>query len=417
MTQPGNPYVNQPGAGNLIPAQNSAQATSAAQASANAAQGFYQNLVQHPFSNGKLADALPNAGAPQIVNQVPYQDYQKQSVAAQNYGQAAGNQLNSLPVLQSLGQLQQASQPTGMQLASGTQGMNAVGLLNQAALGRAPGMDTLSQNAQGSGPGAMAGLQLSAAGQGAGMSSLQQNAMGGGPGAMGLLAASANGQGPNPGAIAAQQGQQAAQAFAASQAASARGGFGVGSAQKAAMQTGAAMGQQNTQAAALAAAQQQLASQQQYAQAQGQAQGTLAGAVGQAQGTYAGAQGAAQGTYQNAINSGLQGYAGQANNLYQNATGQAAQGVAGAAQYNGAAMGNQMANLNYGLSQQQFYQQQADEAAQLAGNQANVDINQSAQTVQQNIANNQLMQGYVGAGAGLIGAGFTGGASLLATPK
>ena len=227
------------------------------------------------------------AKGPGISDMQQYGDYQQLGTTAQQYGAAAGQALNNPTVNSGMAALQGQMGMSPQQQAAYNDTNFGIQRLNYAAAGQGPGMGQLAASSNG---------------QGAGMSSLQANAMGGGPGAVGLLAASAIGQGPNPAAIAAAQGQQAAQNYAAAQAASARGNFGAAGAQKQAMQTGAALSQQNTQTAALAAAQQQLGSQAQYAQAQGQAQGTLAGAVGQAQGQYSGALGQAQGNLAQAAN-------------------------------------------------------------------------------------------------------------------
>jgi hypothetical protein len=176
-----------------------------------------------------------------------------------------------------------------------------------------------------------------------------------------LLEQAAFGNTPSAADIQQRAGIQQGLAQAQSQAASTRGNFGLANAQKQAMAaqaTGATQGA--TQGSALRA--------QEMAQAQGQ---------------YAQAAGA------------------QASN----------QTAAAAANYAAQAQ-NQGTNLGYLTGQQQAYQNQAQTALGAAEGQGNLDIGQGAQNTQQNIANQQITQGYVSGGAQAAGALLTGAALM-----
>ena len=187
-----------------------------------------------------------------------------------------------------------------------------------------------------------------------------------------LLASAAQGNQPSAAEMQMEGGLQTGLSQAQSQAASTRGNFGLANAQKQAM---AAQGSAASNAAALGGQQraaEMAQAQQAYAQAQGQAQGAFAQSAGaQANNQLLGAQ---------------QNYAAQAQ--------------------------NQGTNLGYLTGQQQAYQNQAGMALGAAQGQANIDIGQSAQNTQQNIANQQITQGYVSGGAQAAGT-LLAGAALL----
>jgi hypothetical protein len=179
--------------------------------------------------------------------------------------------------------------------------------------------------------------------------------------ATGLLGQAAQGRVPSAAEIQQRQGIEQGLSQAQAQAASTRGNFGLANAQKQAMA----------------------------AQATGANVGAASGAalraneMAQARGQYAQAAGA------------------QANNQVS------------AAQLNAAAQAqNQGTNLGYLTGQQAAYQNQANTALGAGEAQGNLDIGQAAQNNQAQIAQNQLTQGYVGAGSQAFGTLLTAGALM-----
>lgn len=182
-----------------------------------------------------------------------------------------------------------------------------------------------------------------------------------------LLASAAQGNQPSAAEIQQRQGIQQGVANAAAMGASTRGNFGLANASRNAM---AAEARGANEIAAGGAA-------------------TRANEMAAARQAYAGAQGQAQGQY------------GQA------AAAQAQNNVLAASQNYGAQAQNQGTNLGYLTGQQAAYQNQGNTALGAAEAQGNLDIGQAAQNMQQQVAQNQLTQGYVSGGtqaaAGLIG--------------
>lgn len=202
-----------------------------------------------------------------------------------------------------------------------------------------------------------------------------QGQIGGMQGTAQQLQAESQGAGPNPAAVQMQQGLQQAQNYAQAQAGSARGNFGLANAQKNAMNSGAAMGQQAALQGSQLAQQQQLAAQQQL-MAQQQNMVGANNAIGALQ--------AAQ----------LQGQVGVGNTIGLNAN------LVGSA-----------ANLQQ--QQAQDYLGQATLSGNVAGQQANVALGSSAQALGAQEFNvnqgDQEMAGIAGAGSSMGSMGAMGG--------